>query len=1561
MNDPLGLFDEEPQNDPLGLFDGGKTSILEDLKTAVASVGNTADTGLSLLASVPTRWVGGKETQDKVFKGLNERIESRNKWANPQQKRQGLGGELISGVAGIVPNLILSPLSPLETGKRFLDAGESGYRTTAAVGTDALGQILGYKIGAMGPTALSRIFTGGAANAAQDVATRGAIQQIASTPEMQQAHEFSPSSTILSAAMGGAFGGFTTPKQKYTKPPANLKGLEETITPKETFPQRTSNFTVDQVPENLRAQQEVFNRTPEQYNPLRRYGEPNAVDHSNQIDLPFTEGPELIREAQVEGSPQPDMFVNLQKQDRSADPVMDTMQEQLFKDAIEQPVKDVETDAAYQQRAEQQNLEAGVSRLQDKFSVPKGQRGIFGGDWSNKKNKSKLEQALELTKRGWQPEKIWGVTGWAMGGDGRWRFEIDDSKTNINKKGLQNLVAGETIPVGSVIDHPLLFKNYPQLKRLKIRIDPSIESQAHFDSGRNEIVFKNYPDVVDTRRPRGKQLKDDALFRFREQVNNGSYSGYSLEDLKNIKANIEEVPSDYSDLVRYYRKQTEQDSSFTKTLIHELQHAVQEIEGFQKGYNWRDTEGKIDLTEWEKVHGEREAVLAENRLRLHKADRLYDYPFKNLHEDGVLIGPNFQLQKGLAVPRSQRGGIDLGPQSSKVADLTQEDVAPIKAQQDKVKKARNLLGTDEGFRANFNTPEEVIAAAPEAKDIRADQLLRGKTVTAGINRIAGATNNPVIKYVRDTVRKGFRSAENFARVHITDKQGMGPLWEKMSQQERNEVWQTWGMGDKNETTFTPEQLRANGFNERQISFMEKLYKASDELYTKAQESYEHAGLKGFRKRAGWRPGIFTGDYKTIFSVPKMKDGVAVLDKQGKPVLEPIGIISADTKWQRDAIIRKLSSDLQQKYPGAIAEDLPRTNLGGKGKSVTMLGDMAKIMDLLGGNDAAFKEVQDKIKEITAQVGSTMYGANLHALEKKGIFGNEGNKPWLTPDANTNEGMRSFFKYVEEAAMSYEMLKTQVDVTGLLSNPALDHMQNAKQYVQDYMKQATGRGVSAEGAAVNTLLDAPFKHLFKAGPSVPREIIHQVSKRMGQLTMGMLNFPFLAMQLLQVPQTAIPEMLGLARNADVSGLEFLTSMSKASVDASMAMLSKWVDIEPKGFQKEVIDYAHDNGLMNFSEFEDVSKITQSKASRRFDAIADWNRIAGEAATRPLVFFAFARMLENSGLPKKELLDLAYNKTQYAMIDYTPMERPMMYTKAGEIGKMAGGLKTFQHGFIGQQIDWIRRAKQGDPIPLLSGLAMAVLGAGITGATAYEELDYIFGAITDKLGKRQTIREVALKNLPTWLQDGVLSDKTNINVQSRLGMADVVPNGWADFLSPYASTMGRMATSAYDLAVDPNETTAANAALAWSPSSMRGVVENTLFKDREGAQKDKEERVDYPRTGRDWKLRYFGLTSMEESKAKKELFTDSLAKLSDDEARDKVLKRMKIGFRRSPSYGATEEFAKYKDIYMSRGGDPDTLTSSIQQDLVESRKTRKQRMEGTASGSIGSMNRYKYYND
>ena len=84
MNDPLGLFDTEQSGpDPLGLFDDKpKTSFGDDLKIGLAGVGNTVDRAWSGLAGGLAGQFSTDEA-DSVFNGMEDRIKSRNQWANP--------------------------------------------------------------------------------------------------------------------------------------------------------------------------------------------------------------------------------------------------------------------------------------------------------------------------------------------------------------------------------------------------------------------------------------------------------------------------------------------------------------------------------------------------------------------------------------------------------------------------------------------------------------------------------------------------------------------------------------------------------------------------------------------------------------------------------------------------------------------------------------------------------------------------------------------------------------------------------------------------------------------------------------------------------------------------------------------------------------------------------------------------------------------------------------------------------------------------------------------------------------------------------------------------------------------------------------------------------------------------------------------------------------------------------------------------------------------------------------------------------------------------------------
>jgi hypothetical protein len=139
--------------------------------------------------------------------------------------------------------------------------------------------------------------------------------------------------------------------------------------------------------------------------------------------------------------------------------------------------------------------------------------------------------------------------------DNQFRFEIDDRPaaikididddadalfSNITSDALErvlpNTERGASKKLGDFLDHDELFENYPQLKNYEtiITFDPKSDSRGSFSPSRKTITV-NLADM----RPLG----------------DGAVSGASLK--RQIKS----------------------------TLVHEIQHAVQEIEGFARGYN----------------------------------------------------------------------------------------------------------------------------------------------------------------------------------------------------------------------------------------------------------------------------------------------------------------------------------------------------------------------------------------------------------------------------------------------------------------------------------------------------------------------------------------------------------------------------------------------------------------------------------------------------------------------------------------------------------------------------------------------------------------------------------------------------------------------------------------------------------------------------------------------------------------------------------------------------------------------------------------------------------------
>jgi hypothetical protein len=161
------------------------------------------------------------------------------------------------------------------------------------------------------------------------------------------------------------------------------------------------------------------------------------------------------------------------------------------------------------------------------FPKPTNSIGIFGGPMAKTANHNMKAMAEAMEAAGSPADTIWEATGWGKGKDGQWRFEIDDSRAHLWSEATDKIHAGMTLdplsPRGGGFSHPELYEAYPELK--------------------NTIVS---PD---------------------KSGNYGTYYGKGLGNKHDIA------------LKPQFR------SKMQSTLLHELQHAVQNIEGFAKGGN----------------------------------------------------------------------------------------------------------------------------------------------------------------------------------------------------------------------------------------------------------------------------------------------------------------------------------------------------------------------------------------------------------------------------------------------------------------------------------------------------------------------------------------------------------------------------------------------------------------------------------------------------------------------------------------------------------------------------------------------------------------------------------------------------------------------------------------------------------------------------------------------------------------------------------------------------------------------------------------------------------------
>lgn len=229
--------------------------------------------------------------------------------------------------------------------------------------------------------------------------------------------------------------------------------------------------------------------------------------------------------------------------------------------------------------------------------------GIFGGERAITRSPGMLKEARRLMKllKGTAKkvsEKVRKKTGWFKGLDDKWRFEIDDSKMILKT----NLEKSQTKPLGELIEHDELFKAYPELKNMNVEINvPAIPKSMM-----------------------GEVTEGRGSFR--------------ISDFVTGKPTIEVSGTT--------PKQT------AETLIHEIQHVVQETEGFAKGGSPEGQKGYIQEL-FKDVKNLRENA---NIFKEHHIDEInaYEDQYRATNEEIIKLASHGDLEGAQALQEAQR-------------------------------------------------------------------------------------------------------------------------------------------------------------------------------------------------------------------------------------------------------------------------------------------------------------------------------------------------------------------------------------------------------------------------------------------------------------------------------------------------------------------------------------------------------------------------------------------------------------------------------------------------------------------------------------------------------------------------------------------------------------------------------------------------------------------------------------------------------------------------------------------------------------------------------------------
>lgn len=282
--------------------------------------------------------------------------------------------------------------------------------------------------------------------------------------------------------------------------------------------------------------------------------------------------------------------------------------------------------------------------------------GMFVGAGSKAFDKAMAFTASKLEKKGVSPQEIWKETGTVRGPDGQWRQEISDKEAFIKgNKPFEDVIMGaydrgvlETgdqlykTNVGDVMYHSPLKEAYPELMDIEtqmMRKGSNARGSLGTDKASNEQILSVKKDLLP------EEARSTMLHELQHAVQEkeGFGVGGNVDTMARLRSTVYDKIADLNSQMGSYVKAMDASTDpLEKAALKQQYDAA--IEERMKLVPFAQLE---PMDAYRSLIGEAEARLTQNRRDLNSAQRKKYFPFefqdKNLNPYGLDIPPNMLI------------------------------------------------------------------------------------------------------------------------------------------------------------------------------------------------------------------------------------------------------------------------------------------------------------------------------------------------------------------------------------------------------------------------------------------------------------------------------------------------------------------------------------------------------------------------------------------------------------------------------------------------------------------------------------------------------------------------------------------------------------------------------------------------------------------------------------------------------------------------------------------------------------------------------------------------------